>query len=151
MATQREVMHDELRAMALFDGLSEPQLRDLQAAGVEESFAAGDVLFQESQAANDWWLLLEGDIALVRRVGQEETTLGHMATPGQWAGGFRAWDEHGVYMATGRAVSDGRLLRIPADELGRLARDWSDFVVTSSPAWSPPHDGSRRRLASGRR
>jgi signal transduction histidine kinase len=129
MTTQREVMHDELRAMALFDGLSEPQLRDLQAAGVEERFEAGDVLFQESQAANDWWLLLEGDVALVRRVGQEETTLGHMATPGQWAGGFRAWDEHGVYMATGRAVSHGRLLRVPADELGRLARDWSDFVV----------------------
>ena len=65
-----------------------------------------------------WWLLLEGDIALVRRVGQEETTLGHMATPGQWAGGFRAWDEHGVYMASGRAVTDGRLLSVPADELG---------------------------------
>src|SRR5262249_22005995 len=71
----------------------------------------------------------EGDIALVRRVGAEETTLGHMATPGQWAGGFRAWDENGVYMASGRAVTTGRLLCIPAEALGRLARDWSDFVV----------------------
>ena len=24
--------------------------------------------------------------------------------PGRWAGGFRAWDEHGVYLATGRGV-----------------------------------------------
>jgi signal transduction histidine kinase len=120
---------DELRAMALFDGLSTPQLRQLWEAGTERRFTAGEVLFHESRAADHWWLLLEGDIALVRRVGNEETILGHMAMPGQWAGGFRAWDEHGVYMASGRAVSDGRLLTVPADELGRLARDWSDFVV----------------------
>jgi signal transduction histidine kinase len=129
MTTREEPTRDELRAMALFDGLSEPQLRQLREAGTEQTFAAGDVLFHESRPADHWWLLLEGDIALVRRVGQEETTLGHMATPGQWAGGFRAWDEHGVYMASGRAVTDGRLLSVPADKLGQLARDWSDFVV----------------------
>ena len=30
--------------------------------------------------------------------------LGAMDAPGRWAGGFRAWDEHGVYLATGRAL-----------------------------------------------
>ena len=28
-------------------------------------------------------------------------------SPGRWAGGFRAWDEHGVYLATGRGVEPG--------------------------------------------
>jgi signal transduction histidine kinase len=120
---------EQLREMALFDGLSTPQLRQLVAAGTERTFAPGDVMFTERAPADHWWLLLEGDIALVRRVGDEETTLGHMAAPGQWAGGFRAWDEHGVYMATGRATSDGRIFSVPADVLGQLARDWSDFVV----------------------
>ena len=27
-----------------------------------------------------------------------------MDVPGRWAGGFRAWDDHGVYLATGRGV-----------------------------------------------
>ena len=31
--------------------------------------AAGEVLFNESQPADDWWVLLEGSIALVRQVG----------------------------------------------------------------------------------
>ena len=30
--------------------------------------------------------------------------LGAMDVPGRWAGGFRAWDDHGVYLATGRAA-----------------------------------------------
>ena len=31
--------------------------------------------------------------------------VGRMDVPGRWAGGFRAWDEHGVYLATGRGAS----------------------------------------------
>ena len=45
-----------------------------------------------------------------------------MDVPGRWAGGFRAWDEHGVYLATGRGVTAGRVLRVPAE----LLRQWSD-------------------------
>ena len=33
--------------------------------------------------------------------------VGRMDVPGRWAGGFRAWDEHGVYLATGRGVVAG--------------------------------------------
>ena len=40
--------------------------------------------------------------------------------PGRWAGGFRAWDEHGAYLATGRAATAGRILRVPAADLRRL-------------------------------
>ena len=32
--------------------------------------------------------------------------VGRMDVPGRWAGGFRAWDEHGVYLATGRGVRE---------------------------------------------
>src|SRR3712207_10775 len=43
-----------------------------------------------------------------------------MDVPGRWAGGFRAWDEHGAYLATGRAATAGRILRVPAAELRAL-------------------------------
>jgi signal transduction histidine kinase len=45
-----------------------------------------------------------------------------MDVPGRWAGGFRAWDEHGAYLATGRAATSGCMLRVPADGLREL---WS--------------------------
>ena len=47
--------------------------------------------------------------------------------PGRWAGGFRAWDEHGVYLATGRGVARGRLLRVPASALRELCDRWFPF------------------------
>ncbi len=118
---------DELRAIALFDGLTEGQLRELMAVAEEVRFDAGDDLFQESRPADFWWVLLAGSLDLLRHVGQEDTRLGVMSTPGQWAGGFRAWDEHGVYMATGRGSTPGRVLRVPADRLAALANDWFPF------------------------
>jgi signal transduction histidine kinase len=47
--------------------------------------------------------------------------------PGRWAGGFRAWDLHGVYLATGRGASDGRMLRVPAEVLRDRLNAWFPF------------------------
>ena len=35
-----------------------------------------------------------------------------MENPGQWAGGFQAWNAGGNYMATGRGVGSGRMFRV---------------------------------------
>jgi len=111
---------DDLRGMGLFAETDDDQLLDLLAAGTEVGFECGDVLFQENHPAEYWWVLLEGTIDLVRHVRRDETRLGAMDVPGRWAGGFRAWDEHGAYLATGRAATAGRILRVPAAELRRL-------------------------------
>ena len=62
----------------------------------------GVVLFQEGEHADFWWVLVDGAIELMRRIGREHGSGGW--TAGLWAGGFRAWDEQGVYLATGRGV-----------------------------------------------
>ncbi|MGH3447691.1 MAG: ATP-binding protein [Nocardioidaceae bacterium] len=111
---------DDLRRLSLFDGTGDEQLVDFLAAGTAVPFAPGDVLFVENQHADFWWVLVEGSIELVRHVRGEETRLGVMGEPGQWSGGFRAWDEHGVYLATGRASTNGRVLRVPSPELRRI-------------------------------
>ena len=120
---------EDLRAIALFDGLSDDQLDELKSAGEELRFNPGEELFREAQPADDWWVLLEGTISLMRRVGHEETVLRVMDSPGQWAGGFQAWDAHGVYLATGRGATHGRVLRLPAELLGQFADAWFPFGV----------------------
>ena len=117
----------ELRGLVLFDGLDDSQLGALLDAAVEHRVVPGEVLFHEGRPADTWWVLLEGSVALVRRLGTEDTTLGMMATPGQWAGGFAAWDEFGTYLATGRAESAGRVLRLSSTELRRLSEQWFPF------------------------
>ncbi|MGY1743643.1 MULTISPECIES: sensor histidine kinase [unclassified Blastococcus] len=111
----------DLRALGLFDGTTDDELRELLAVGEEVRFAPGEVLFAEGHPADSWLVLVDGRIDLVRHVGREELLLGAMDVPGRWAGGFRAWDEHGVYVATGRAATAGRVLRVPAPAL----REWA--------------------------
>jgi signal transduction histidine kinase len=117
----------EIRPLSLFDGLDDAQLHDLVDQGREVAFATGDEVFREGGPAEDWWVLLDGSVDLVRHVGREETVLGVMDVPGRWAGGFRAWDEHGAYLATGRATSDGRFLCVPAPALRDWTKRWFPF------------------------
>jgi signal transduction histidine kinase len=119
----------ELRSLPLLAGLGDDQLRELMDAGEEVCFPAGAELFRSGQPADTWWVLLDGSVELVRHVGHEDTVLGTMTTPGQWAGGFRAWDPHGLYLATGRTATDARLLRVPAGELEARAMAWFPFGV----------------------
>ncbi|MFW3173086.1 ATP-binding protein [Geodermatophilus sp. CPCC 206100] len=120
---------DDLRGLAIFAGMSEDQLRGLVAAGAEVRFAPGEELFREGRPAEAWWVLLDGALDLLRHVGREESRLGTLDVPGRWAGGFRAWDEHGVYLATARAATPGRVFRVPAPALREWATAWFPFGV----------------------
>jgi len=114
----------DLRDLELFQGLTQAQLAELAAAGEEVRFRRGDVVFRGGEHADSWWVLVDGAIDLLRHVGREDVVVRSMDVPGQWAGGFRAWDEHGVYLATGRGATTGRVLRVPADALRELAQVW---------------------------
>ena len=119
----------ELQRLPLFDGLSEEQVADLARVSREAHYGAGDEVWQQGQPADVWWVLLDGSISLSKRVGKEETVLGAMTTPGQWAGGFAAWDPNGLCFATGRATEPSRVLEVPAEELRRFGEEWFAFGV----------------------
>ena len=114
----------DLRSLSLFDGLTDGQLAELVEGGTEVRIEPGVVLFREGEHADHWWVLIDGTIDLLRRIGPEETVVRRMDVPGWWAGGFRAFDEHGVYLATGRGATDGRILRVPAEVLRDRLNAW---------------------------
>lgn len=115
---------EELRGIELFTGLTDDQLAELAAGGDEVAFGPGDVLFSEGEHADEWWVLLSGSLDLVRRVGREDVVVARMDLPGRWAGGFRAWDDNGIYLATGRGAEPGRCLRLDAPRLRELVDHW---------------------------
>ena len=121
-------MHvDDLRSLSIFDSLTDDQLADLIKDGTEVRVETGVELFHEGEHADFWWVLVDGAIDLIRRVGREDTVVARMDVPGRWAGGFRAWDEHGTYLATGRGSRDGRVLKVPAAALRDRANTWFPF------------------------
>jgi signal transduction histidine kinase len=115
---------EELRGIDLFEGLTVDQLAELAAGSYELEFDPGDEIFVEGERADEWWMLLEGSLDLIRTVGREEVVVARMDVPGRWAGGFRAWDDNGVYLATGRAATPGRMLRLDAPRLRELVNHW---------------------------
>lgn len=117
----------DLRPLELFDGLSDDQIAELIEAGTEVPIEPGVDLFHEGEHADYWWVLVDGAIDLHRHVGREDTVVGRMDVPGRWAGGFRAWRDDGVYLATGRGQTPGRVLRVPAEVLRDRANAWFPF------------------------
>ncbi|TCC17095.1 sensor histidine kinase [Kribbella sindirgiensis] len=115
---------EDLRAIPLFAGLTDAQLDELIDGSTEVSIERGVDLFHEGEPADFWWVLVDGAISLHRKIGREDTVLGKMDVAGRWAGGFRAWDEHGLYLASGRGLAEGRVLRVPADILRERIDDW---------------------------
>src|SRR6516162_5672781 len=118
---------DELRSLSIFDGLTDDQLAELIEGGTEVRVEPGNEYFREGEPAEFWWVLVDGVVDLVRRIGREDVLVGKMDVPGRWAGGFRAWDEHGVYLATGRGAAEGRLLRVPSVVLRERFNAWFPF------------------------
>ncbi len=120
---------DDLREGFLFKSFTDDQLNELLAVGDEIAFEEGEELFKEGDPADFWWVLLDGQVSMVRRAGREQAVvMMTMDRPGQWAGGFQAWAD-ASYLATGRGAVPGRMFRVPAKELGRLANEWTPFGV----------------------
>jgi signal transduction histidine kinase len=117
----------DLARLPIFSGLSEAQLGQLAEAGMAVPIESGVTLFSEGDPAEYWWLLVDGSIDLLRHVGREDTVVARMDAPGRWAGGFRAWDEHGTYLATGRGAKPGRVFRLPAEVLRERFAEWFPF------------------------
>ena len=120
---------DELRKIFLFEGLNDEQLMALIAVADEVPFDPGDVLFVQGQPAEFLWVLLTGRVEGVRRAGHEETVVAVMETPGQWAGGFRAWNGVVGYLLSGRAATRGSCLRVAAPVLRAWALACFPFGV----------------------
>jgi signal transduction histidine kinase len=123
------MLADDLRGLFLLESLSDAQIDELVEVGEEVPFEEGTILFEEGAPAENWWVLIEGRVELLRRAGHEVAVFSVMDRPGLWAGGFRAWAPEMGYMSTGRTASAGRVLRVPAPALGECARVWFPLGV----------------------
>jgi signal transduction histidine kinase len=121
---------DDLRTTFLTGGLSDEQLAEMVAAGEEASFEPDTELFHEGAPADYLWILLEGSVQLTRQSGNDTVLLATMTTPGQWAGGLRAWSDaagSAGYRATGRSIDRVRFFLLPSTDLARLVDLWFPF------------------------
>jgi signal transduction histidine kinase len=119
---------DELRTLFLFEKLDDDQLTWLGERGRVVEYPAGATIHAEGAPASCFMVLLEGTLAMSKRVQGGEIELFRTDYVGAYTGAFDAVvPDRGVpklYPATSRAIAPCRLFEIPASDFGAAVWKW---------------------------
>jgi CRP-like cAMP-binding protein len=80
-----------LRSIGIFNSLEPEDLAQLARGGTESWFTKGDVLYREGEIGDEVFVLLTGEISIVRRFGEEDRTVA-VVSPGSCLGELAVLD-----------------------------------------------------------
>ena len=122
---------EEIRTLFLFEKLSEEQLGRLCREGHIEAVEPGWVL-REGEPATSFYVLLEGSVALFRRVGTDDVEINRTDARGVYAGAFQAYLGDRIrqlYNNSLRANVRSRFFVLGAEQFAQLMRDWFPMAL----------------------
>ncbi len=125
-------LKEELRGCFLFESLSDPQLEWLAEHGTVEVYEAGVEVYAQDDPAESFYVLLDGEIELVKRLDGSEVVLTTASQPGAYAGATRAFisasgDES--YASCLRTVTHSRLFKLRAEDFSYVLNTWFPMAV----------------------
>ena len=127
-STSKTLAPDELRTLFLFEHLHDAQLGWLSDRGRVVEYPAGATIHAEGAPASCFLVLLDGSLAMSKRVQGGEIELIRTDYRGAYTGAFDAVvPDRGVpklYPATARAVTACRLFEISAADFGKAVWKW---------------------------
>jgi CRP-like cAMP-binding protein len=129
--TDRPCSADELRALFLFEKLTDDQLDWLCQRGRVESFPAGPV-YAEGDPAACFFVLLRGTVVLSRRVGADDVEVSRTSQPGVHAGAWQAYLGDRVpqlYTNSMRVTEGSRFIVLDATAFAELVKGWFPMAV----------------------
>jgi signal transduction histidine kinase len=122
---------DELRALFLFEKLSDSQLAWLCREGRVEVFPPGPV-YAEGDPATCFYVLLSGTLVLSRKVGADDVETNRTSAPGVYSGAFTAYLGDRVpqiYQTSMRVTEPSRFFVLEADTFARMMAEWFPMAV----------------------
>jgi signal transduction histidine kinase len=122
---------DELRTLFLFERLTEDQLQWLCERGHVELFPPG-VVYLEGEPATCFYVLLEGAVVLLRRVGTDDVEVGRTSAHGSYAGAFQAYFGDRVpqvYNSSMRVSEPSRFFVLEAATFAEVMNEWFPMAV----------------------
>jgi len=123
---------DQLRELFLFTDLTDEQLDWVDREGDVVDFAADTEVFAEGEPAQCFWVLLSGTIAMARLIGGDRVETGRTDQVGVYLGAVTFYLEESLengYATGARAITDVRLLALPAGKLALAFREWFPMAV----------------------
>ncbi|MHA6795466.1 ATP-binding protein [Pseudonocardia bannensis] len=122
---------DELRALFLFEHLSDDQLAWLCREGHVEVVEPGPV-YREGAPATCFYVLMEGAVVLSRRAGEDDVEVERTSRPGVYAGALQAFvgdRAPQVYNNSMRVTAPSRFFVLDAEVLTRMMREWFPMAL----------------------
>lgn len=123
------IQSTELRAVGLFGALSDDVLAHLASTLTVTTPAAGTVVFREGDEARDMFVLLEGELEVLKKSHRGIDARVAMLGPGDWFGEMSVVDVQ-ARSATVRTLAPSRLVRITSTDLDTLYRyDMKSYAI----------------------
>jgi signal transduction histidine kinase len=122
---------EELRSLFLFESLTDEQLDFLFQHGHVVQLPAGPV-YTEGESATCFYVLIEGGVAMYRRVGSDDVETNRTDFRGVYGGATQAFvqtDGPQVYSNSMRATVPSRFFVLDAEEFGKAMRQWFPMAV----------------------
>ena len=122
---------DELRTLFLFEKLSQEQLERLCREGRVETVEPG-MVYREDEPATCFYVLIDGTVALSRKVGDDPVEINRTSQRGVYGGAFQAYMGDRmpqVYNNSMRAVVRSRFFVLNADCFAQIMNEWFPMAV----------------------
>jgi signal transduction histidine kinase len=132
VSTASTELREELGGNFLFESLTDEQLDWLIAHGTVETHEAGVNVYDQDEAAEFFYVLLEGEIQLVKRLDGTDVVLTTSDLPGSYAGATRAFISASgdqAYASSLRAVTRSRLFKLRAEDFAYVLKTWFPMAV----------------------
>ena len=121
----------ELRTLFLFEKLDDGQLEWLAREGHVEIIESGWVC-REGEPAEHFYILLDGALVLMRRVGEDDIEVNRTNARGVYGGAFQAYlgDRiRQVYNNSLRVTEPSRFFVLSAEKFAYLMREWFPMAI----------------------
>jgi serine phosphatase RsbU (regulator of sigma subunit) len=110
----------DISRIPLFAGLPAEEIRHLEATLAESNFPGGKLLFQEGHSDNKFYILLEGQVEVVKSLGCPEERILGVREAGNLLGEMSLFSKDGRHTASVRSLTPLRLLKVTHAELETL-------------------------------
>ncbi|MFJ4833438.1 ATP-binding protein [Streptomyces sp. NPDC088747] len=123
---------EELAKLFLFEKLDGDQLDRLCREGRVELFEPGYV-YREGEPATCFFVLLEGNLVMSRRVGEDDVETNRSSQVGVYAGAMQAYlteqPDQSFYKGSLRVTEPSRFFILPAEVFAAVLREWFPMAV----------------------
>ena len=130
-STSTAVSPELLRGLFLFEALTDEQLSWLAERSEVRAFDAGAPVYREGEPADAVWVLVDGEVQLLRASAGEEVVITQTSHTGAYAGAIRAYvnQPSPAYETSMLCVRASRFMRLPATAFATFMRERLPMAV----------------------